>query len=275
VVVVAQRPGPATGLPTRTEQADLEFVLHAGHGECPRAVLAPGTVKECFHLTRKAFEWAEHYQGPIFLLTDQFLADSYRAVAPFPLEDLPPVKAGWDGTPVTLPYRRYAITEDGVSPRLLPGMSEHLVVADSDEHTEEGHLTEDLEVRKRMAEKRLRKSRGLWNEVIPPEYIGEDQPEILLITWGSSKGPLLEAAETLRRKGKRAAVLFFGQVWPLVPHQFMTRLDAAQQVVCVEGNAFGQLARLIRRESGFHIRRLVLRYDGLPMTPEYILRELS
>jgi 2-oxoglutarate ferredoxin oxidoreductase subunit alpha len=274
VIVVAQRPAPATGLPTRTEQADLLFVLHAGHGEFPRAIFAPGTVEECFHLTRKAFELAERYQSPIFLLTDQFLADSYRAVLPFNLEHISSIQPGREKVPVSLPYKRYAITESGISPRLLPGMTEHIVVAGSDEHTEDGHLTEDLSVRKQMVEKRLGKYRGMYGEVMPPEILGDDKPDLLLISWGSSRGAVLEAASLLRKEGKRIKTLAFSQVWPLVPEQFLPAFQEARDVVCVEGNATGQMAGLIRRETSFHIEKRVLRYDGLPHTPESILREL-
>jgi len=274
VVVVAQRPGPATGLPTRTEQGDLEFVLHAGHGEFPRAIFSPGTVEECFRLTRRAFELAERYQGPIFLLTDQFLADSYRAVMPFDVENLPSVHVGREAVRSS-PYLRYAITESGISPRLLPGMTEHLVVADSDEHTEEGHITEDLSVRRQMVEKRLKKGKGIRAEVIPPDREGEEKPDLLLVSWGSSKGAVQEAASSMNSQGEKIATLHFSQVWPMVPEQFMSYLESARQVVSVEGNAFGQMARLIRRETGFQIKKKVLRYDGLPITPEFILRELK
>ena len=276
VIVVAQRPGPATGLPTRTEQADLELVLHAGHGEFPRAIFAPGTVEECFHLTRRALELAERYQGPVFLLTDQFLADSYRAVAPSDMESGPPIAVSLSAKEIeSLPYKRFTITESGVSPRLLPGTSEHLVVVDSDEHTEDGHITEDLSVRTLMVEKRLRKGKSISSEVIPPEIQGEEEPEVLLVSWGSSKGAVQEAASILKSNGEKVATLHFSQVWPLVPEQFMEHLEKAQEVVSVEGNAFSQLARLIRRETGFQIKKKVLRYDGLPLTPESILRKLN
>ncbi len=274
VIVVAQRPAPATGLPTRTEQADLSLVLHSGHGEFPRAIFSPGTVEECFYLTRNAFELAERYQGPIFLLTDQFLADSYRAVMPFDVEKLAPVRVGTE-TLGSSPYLRFAITENGISPRLLPGITEHLVVVDSDEHTEDGHITEDLWVRKQMVEKRLRKGEGIRTEVIPPDVEGEDKPDLLLISWGSSKGAVQEAASRMRSEGHGVTTLHFSQVWPLVPEQFMGRIESAQQVVSIEGNSSGQLARLIRQETGFHINRQILRYDGLPLTPESILRALN
>ena len=274
VVIVAQRPGPATGLPTRTEQADLEFVLHAGHGEFPRAIFTPGTVEEYFNLTRRAFELAERFQSPVFLLTDQFFADSYRSVMPFSLENAVPVTASTEVFESPL-YNRFAITESGISPRLLPGMTEHLVVVDSDEHTEDGHITEDLYVRKQMVEKRLRKGEVMRAEVIPPNSQGDMNPDLLLVSWGSSMGAVKGAAPLLESKGKKVATLHFSQVWPLIPEQFIEHLESAQQVVCIESNATGQLARLIRRETGFHIKKKILRYDGLPVTPEFILRELA
>jgi 2-oxoglutarate ferredoxin oxidoreductase subunit alpha len=159
VVFVCQRPGPATGLPTRTGQTDLEFILYAGHGEFGRAIFAPGTVEQCFHLTRKAFEMADMYQGPTFVMSDQFLADSFRAVEPFDLNGLNPVQpADVHDREIDANYLRYKITDSGVSPRLLPGLSKALVVADSDEHTEDGHITEDLVAAQNMNDKRMRKT---------------------------------------------------------------------------------------------------------------------
>jgi len=275
VVIVAQRPGPATGLPTRTEQADLNFVLHAGHGEFPRAVLAPGTPRQCFYLTRKAFELAENIQSPVFVLTDQYLADCYQAVEPFDIADMKPVRTGIGPEKIKSVYKRYALTESGVSPRLFPGKTEHLVVGDSHEHTEDGHITEDQEVRKRMVEKRLKKMDVLKRDVIEPEFLGDKNPHILLVCWGSTKGSAIEAAGLLRGQGKKAAVLHFSQVWPLVPEQFMKYLESAGEVVWVESNATAQFARLIRRETGIDVERTILRYDGRPITAEYILRELK
>jgi 2-oxoglutarate ferredoxin oxidoreductase subunit alpha len=275
VIVVGQRPGPATGLPTRTEQADLEFVLRAGHGEFPRIIFAPGDVEECFHLARRAFGLTQKYQTPAFVLTDQFLADSFRAVEPFAVEGLAAVGSYVEPAGFEEPYRRYAVTDDGVSPRLLPGASRHLVVVDSDEHNEDGHLTEDLDARVRMVEKRRRKESGIRGEVVPPVYDGPAKAEVLLVAWGSSKGAVAEAAANLGAKGVKAATLHFPQVWPLIPEQFLGRLREAKRVVAVESNASGQLARLIRAETGFEIGERVSRYDGLPLTPEYILRHLE
>jgi 2-oxoglutarate ferredoxin oxidoreductase subunit alpha len=275
LIVVAQRPGPATGLPTRTEQADLELVLYAGHGEFPRAIFSPGTVEECFWLARKSLEVAAKFQSPVFLLTDQFLADSSRAVEPFDIDNLEPIDPGIETKASDLPYRRYAITASGVSPRLLPGMTEHLVVTGGDEHPADGHITEDLEIRNQMVEKRLRKEQGIMAEVVSPEFQGDESPDLLLVTWGSNKGSVLEAAAKLRNNSTRVGTLHFSQVWPLVPDQFLGYLESAGEVVCVEGNVYGQLARLIRRETGFAVHKRVLRYDGLPITPEYIVNELT
>jgi 2-oxoglutarate ferredoxin oxidoreductase subunit alpha len=149
------------------------------------------------------------------------------------------------------------------------------VVAGSDEHTEDGHLTEDLAVRKVMVEKRLKKATGILQEVTPPEFLGDRNPDILLVSWGSCKGVVLEAAEELGVQGKRVGTLHFSQVWPLVPIQFVSYLQGAKEVVAIEGNATGQFAGLIRRETGFEIKNRIGRYDGLPMTPEFILREMK
>jgi 2-oxoglutarate ferredoxin oxidoreductase subunit alpha len=148
-------------------------------------------------------------------------------------------------------------------------------VADSDEHTQDGHITEDLSVRKLMVEKRLKKGEGIRAEVIPPELGGEEKPDLLLVSWGSSKGAVHEAASRMRSNGEKVATLHFSQVWPLVPEQFMGHLQEAGRVISIEGNATGQLARLIRRETGFEIKKKVLWYDGLPFTLESILRELN
>ncbi len=284
VIVVSQRPGPATGLPTRTEQADLEFVLHSGHGEFPRAIFAPGSVEECFHLTRKAFEIAELARTPVFILTDQFLADLYTSVEPFEVEDLPAVGVGTKSPADSTSFRTYAITPSGVSPRVLPGRQgcadgvtdpPCLVVADSDEHDEYGHITEDLAVRKAMVEKRLRKEKVIRERVTGPDVDGDDKPELLLVCWGSTKGAVTEAAESLRLNGTSVGTVHLSQVWPLETDRLAEVLSNGRQVVCVEGNAQGQLARLIRRETGYQIQNRILRYDGLPITPEYILRALD
>jgi 2-oxoglutarate ferredoxin oxidoreductase subunit alpha len=275
VIALGQRPGPATGLPTRTEQSDLLFLVHSGHGEFPRAVLAPGTPEECFRLTHKAMDLAERYQTPVFILFDQFLSDSYRAVEPFDLQSLPDIARPGSGVDKPAEYERYSLTDDGVSPRLLPGTGEHLVVADSDEHYPDGHITEDLQVRNRMVRKRLAKHDGLRQDIVAPETGGEEAPELLLLSWGSTRGAVLEAAQELRDQGRKVGTVHFSQVWPLDPDLFLPALQAAQTVVCVENNATGQFARLLRQETGFKVHGSVLRFDGLPVSSSFLLRELQ
>ncbi|TVM30222.1 2-oxoacid:acceptor oxidoreductase subunit alpha [Oceanidesulfovibrio marinus] len=275
VFVLAMRPGPATGLPTRTEQGDLDLVLYAGHGEFPRAIFAPGDLEQCFRLTHRAFDQAEKVQGPVFVLTDQYLADNYRDVVPFDLDSLPePVMPG-ESTDDPASYERYAVTESGVSPRLVPGTGEHLVVVDSDEHYPNGHITEDHGVRIEMQDKRMRKEQILKNDVVPPLLVGEEGADVLLVCWGSTQGPALEAAQLLNEQGTSAAVLHFSQVWPLVPEQYAETLDAAKKVVVVEGNATGQFATLLKIAGCFEPDGRVLRYDGLPFTAQYILERLG
>jgi 2-oxoglutarate ferredoxin oxidoreductase subunit alpha len=275
VIVVAQRPGPATGLPTRTEQADLEFVIHAGHGEFPRAVLSPGTPEECFHLTRTAFDLAERTQGPVFVLTDHFLADSLRDVTPFDVASLEPVGMPRVVDHVAEPYQRYAFTESGVSPRLLPGGGAHLVVADSDEHYESGHITEDLSIRTRMVDKRLRKGDILIDRSIQPRFEGDPADELLLVCWGSALGATREAADEIRRRALPCAVLHFPQVWPVPTRAVCTAFDKADRVACVESNATAQFTRLLARETGCRADAQVSRYDGLPLTAGHVVRGLE
>jgi 2-oxoglutarate ferredoxin oxidoreductase subunit alpha len=275
VIILAQRPGPATGLPTQTEQGDLELALASGHGAFPRAIMAPGNAEECFHLTIKALELAEWYQTPVILLTDQYLATSIRAVQRFDLSsiNIPSAPGTQNNDPES--YQRFAWSESGISPRLIPGAGRHLVVADSDEHTPDGHITEDHQIRVGMVEKRLKKLEGLIQETLPPDYVGDEGPELVLMTWGSSQGAVLEAAEIMRQQGDSVATLSFSQVWPLNPEHFKHYLSQAGRVISVEGNATGQLAKLIRRETGFQVHEQVLRYDGLPLTAAQILRQLQ
>lgn len=274
VIDIAMRPGPATGLPTRTEQADLNLALYAGHGEFPRAIFAPGDITQCFELMKQAFAMAEKYHGPVFVLTDQYLADSYRNVAPFDLGPAPepPVVLN---QPDDAGFETYALTPDGVSPRRLPGFGKTLVLADSDEHTPDGHITEDLDMRVKMQQKRMIKLDGLRKDALAPMFSGDGQPEILLACWGSTVGAVTEAAQKLCDSGKKVGVCHFMQVYPLRPETFMPQFEAAKQVVMVESNFTGQLAMLIRRETGFDLQHKVLRYDGLAMTANYIMQALE
>jgi 2-oxoglutarate ferredoxin oxidoreductase subunit alpha len=256
VIIVAQRPGPATGLPTRTEQGDLNFVLHAGHGEFPRVLYAPGSVEEAISLARRAFDVADRWQIPVFILTDQYLADSVQI-----MEGRVPTKMlSREIRTFDAGYRRYAITDTGVSPLTCPGLSEACVEADSDEHTEDGKITEDLGLRVRMVEKRLRKLEGLRKEAVMPTRFGDRRATTVLVSWGSNRQIVQEAVEVLRAEGVSVSSAHFGQVYPITPS--MARGLARKRLICIENNATGQFEQLLRRELGLKAAHRILKYNG-------------
>ena len=276
VVVNAQRPGPAIGLPTRTEQGDLEFMLYASHGEFPRAVLAPGTVEECFRLTVEAFNLADKYQLPVMIITDQHLASSYATVEKF---DLSSVKIDRGllvpGDKAVKDYKRHAITDSGISPRAFPGRQDLLVVTDSDEHNEEGHLIEDAGIRTKMVEKRMKKLEGLKNEMPVPESDGTKKSDNLLIGWGSTTGAIAEAAEMLIGEGHSVSTLNISGIWPFPTEAVARAMKNAGHSYVVENNATGQLAHLIKGETGISIDTKILKYDGRPFTPAEIAEKVK
>ncbi|MCL5026188.1 MAG: 2-oxoacid:acceptor oxidoreductase subunit alpha [Chloroflexi bacterium] len=269
VIVVGQRPGPATGFPTRTEQGDLEFVLHAAQGEFARIVLTPGTPEQAFALGFRAFNLAERYQLPVIILTDQQLADSYRTIEPFDLSSLQ-IDRGELLLDAPPDYMRYRLTPSGISPRAVPGLSSAVVVADSDEHAEDGHITEDGAVRTAMVRKRVGKLELARADIVPPEHYGEQHPELLLIGWGSTYGALREAVDDLRADGVSAGMLHLSQVWPFPNEQVQAAMKAAKKSVMVENNASGQLARVMRGETGLAPDGHILKYDGRPFSPSEI-----
>jgi len=269
VIHLAQRPGPATGLPTRTEQGDLELALHAGHGAFPRAILAPAGIEDAFHLTRRAFDLAARCQVPVFVLTDQYLIDSLANIPPFDVSDLQMERHIVE---TTAGYRRFAFTETGISPRGVPGFGTGLVVADSDEHDEEGHITEDLDIRTRMVDKRLRKMELLRQEIIPPELVGEEDYTTLVTCWGTTLHVVKEAVERLGNKG--VAILHFRQVYPVHPAAsgYLTR---ASKRVIVENNATAQFGRLLKLLTGVEMDQTILKYNGLPFSVEEMAERLN
>jgi 2-oxoglutarate ferredoxin oxidoreductase subunit alpha len=272
VVVLAQRPGPATGLPSRTAQEDLLYAIHAGHGEAPRAVLAPSDPQDAIEKTVRAFDLADRFQIPVVLLTDQFLADSSFSMDALSLPSEIPAPHLADPEAIEGAYRRYALTEDGVSPRLFFGQSRHLVCVDSDEHDEDGHITEDLDwMRPAMVEKRLEKGRRLRNEMAAPSRNRTEGAELVLIGWGSTKGAIDEVVDVARAAGHKVGALHFTELWPLPELAF----PEGPQYWVVEGNATGQFARLLRAECGLEVEGRIGRYDGLPLDAATIVKELS
>ncbi|MFO7733176.1 MAG: 2-oxoacid:acceptor oxidoreductase subunit alpha, partial [Candidatus Aminicenantes bacterium] len=280
VIVDCQRPAPATGLPTRTEQADLLFVTHCAHGEFPRAVFAPGNAQEAFHLIGKALYLAEKYQTPVFVLGDQVLNDSSWTTDPLVMDDL------FNGAQSLVSeqkltgmkpyeYARYEITKSGISPRLLPGTPGQVVYADSDEHTVEGHITESADVRLAMVDKRLRKLAGMRAEMAGPRIFPDADAETYLVGWGSTLGAIDETVRGLREEGANWGYIHFSELYPLPEDPIPREISRRARLIAVENNALGQFCKLLRMETGLHIETMILKYDGRPFTPDELKERLE
>ena len=268
VIYIGMRPGPAVGLPTRTSQEDLDLALYSGPGEFARAIFAPGRLEDAYQLSQQAFHLAEKYQIPVFILSDQYLADLHYNLPEDDLVDLEPekylVKTQQD-------YQRYQLTPDGISPRGVPGHGRGLVVVDADEHDPAGHITEDLELRSRMVEKRYHKLKNLKKEARPPTLYGEEDCEVLLVGWGSTYHPLEEAWRKVDRID--LGFLHFQQLYPL--HPDTRKYLEGKKTVIYENNIKGQLANLLKLEARVEIQKKVLKYNGMPFSVEEVLRSLE
>lgn len=269
VIHIAQRPGPATGLPTRTEQGDLNLALYSGHGEFPRIILAPGTIDDGFYLAQRAFNLAAKYQVPVFILSDQYYVDSYYNNPPFKLDGL---KVEQHVVKTTSTYKRYAMTPGGISPRGIPGHGDGFVLVDSDEHDEAGHITEDFGVRTAMVDKRLRKLDSLNDDSIPPRFSGASSYKKLVVGWGSTSNAIDEAISEIG--DPELAHLHLLQVHPLQPsiRQYINR---AARVLLVEQSPAGQLAQLLKLQLGIEIDRKILKYSGEPFHVEELARRIK
>ncbi len=223
VIHLGQRPGPATGLPTRTEQGDLELALYAGHGEFPRIILAPESLQGAFALSRQAFDLADRYQVPVIILTDQYLVDTYYNTAAFALD---PRQTSRFIVESAEDYQRYRLTPDGISPRAIPGRGSGLVGVDSDEHDEAGHITEDLELRVKMVDKRLHKLEKIKEALLPAGLAGPGDCRTIVVSWGSTNPIVREALAQLGVND--VAQIAIQQVYPL-PADLGHYLAAAEQ----------------------------------------------
>lgn len=278
VVINVQRPGPATGLPTRTEQADLRFMIHLGHGEFPKMVISLRNGEDAFYQTARAFNLAEKYQIPVILLSDQNLSDSLVTYNPFEFEKIN-IDRYLSGEEVIVEgerYKRYKYTEDGISPRIIPGRIENQVVlVDSDEHDEYGNITESAEVRKKMVDKRAKKFEGLKKEVQEPWLLGEEDPEHLIVAWGSLYGAVKEAVESLNSEGVSIGALVFGDIWPLPTGKLEKMQKKAKNLITVEQNSTAQLDSLIREKMLITCNHEILKYDGRAFSGEEIYDRLK
>jgi 2-oxoglutarate ferredoxin oxidoreductase subunit alpha len=279
VIIIGQRPGPATGLPTRTAQGDLHLVLHSGHGFFPRVVLAPKNIEDCFEIGARAFDIAEKYQVPVFILTDQLLQDSQASI-----ESLDVSKLSYqdyylapDQLNTMETYKRYALTDTGISPMAAPGVSKHTVVVDSDEHDQEGHLTESAEIATQMVEKRLRKAKSLQEAELlaTPKIEGQLSGRPLVISWGSTYETLAEARSLLDAAGIKIAHLHLRQLWPLNTSYLKKQLADASQVIVVENNVSQELTNLLRKTTLLEIDHVINRFDGRPFNVDQLVSRLK
>jgi 2-oxoglutarate ferredoxin oxidoreductase subunit alpha len=280
VVGVFTRPGPATGMPTWTEQSDLRFVLHAAQGEFPRVVLAPGDVTEAFELTWQAFNLADVLQTPVVILSDAFLSDNRRTAEPFDLANVKidrgklvvegdvgehPDSLGPEGT-----YLRYKLTDDGVSVRALPGVAGAIQVVNSYEHDEHGYGAQGEIATVRSAQKRLRKL-DLARRMAPrPRRYGPERANLSLIVFGTTKQPALQAIDWLAAEGVSVNMLQVVTVWPFPSAEVAEFVDEAERTLVIEANATGQLEGLVRQECLRQVDDRLHRYDGRPFSPEQI-----
>lgn len=279
VMVNVQRGGPATGLPTWTEQGDLQFVLRAHQGEAPRIVMAPGDAQEAYDLGAEAHNIAEAYQLPVIILSDKIIAEGNTTVPFFSTKKVK-INRGKLLTQVQLSktkeYRRYKVTEDGVSPRVLPGMRGGLYIANSDEHDPYGFSEESSANRIDQADKRLRKLHSFAKSMPQPLLYGNPKAKKTVLIWGSTKGVVLDAYAHLEDKyKKKIKIMQIQYIWPF-PKEFVSRvLGSSKDILLIESNQSGQMGQLIAQETGILIKKKLLKYDGRPFFREEIAHALK
>ena len=279
VVVEAQRAGPSTGLPTKTEQGDLNMMLGAGQGEFPRAILAPSNPAEAYHAALRAFDLAESWQIPVLIASDFHLSESLMTVDRDEIDLNVPIAPIETVSPNGQDYKRYQFTPTGVSPRALPGQPGLQFVAGSDEHDEKGHLISDIRsgipvwitMRQEMMDKRMRKLHGIVASADPPILEGPSASELTFVAWGSTVGAVRDAIRLLAAQGRPTNLLWFPTVYPLDPDRVRAAIEKATRTLLVEANFSGQFGRLLRAETGVHLSERFLKYDGEPFSPHEIV----
>jgi 2-oxoglutarate ferredoxin oxidoreductase subunit alpha len=274
VVMVGQRPGPSTGLPTYSAQGDLRFVIHASQGEFPRVVVAPGDIEECFYETMRAFNWAEKYQLPVILLTDKYVDESEVSVEPFDVNRVGIERGSLiaDKYEGKGEYGRYEITETGVSPRAVPSTKGTIVHANSDEHDEYGLTTEDPVTTTAMMDKRMRKLSAIVKEIEERnieaiKFYGPEEAQATIISWGSTKGPIREAMKLLKSEGVTVNYMQILYLHPFPKGEVEKVLLRTKKTIVIEQNKTSQLSSLIRDHNLRRVDHKILRYDGRPFNP--------
>jgi 2-oxoglutarate ferredoxin oxidoreductase subunit alpha len=279
VIDLGMRVGPATGMPTWTEQGELQFAIHAGHGEFPRIILAPADATEAYQLIIDAFNLADRYQIPVFVLTDKYLNESQWCVPKSVFTQPVTIDRGKllkdNELPTDGSFKRYALdTDSGVSARSIPGQKNGVFFSNGYEHDEVGHMTEQPAMRMAQASKRLKKMTAIQKDVTAPRVYGEAEAEITFVSWGSSRGAVLDAIDMLKAKGKTARLVHFTWLYPFPAEAALAQLSPATRIIDVEQNATGQLASLIREHTGVLIKEKILKFDGRPLFPEEIVEKV-
>jgi 2-oxoglutarate ferredoxin oxidoreductase subunit alpha len=281
VIIEVQRGGPSTGIPTKTEQADLNQVFGASQGDYPRVIIAPTDTTDCYYSAVEAHNLAEKYQLPVTIISDLLLSEHPETIEAGALRNDVPIERGEivsDWSQEKGQFKRYAFTRSGVSPRALPGTEGAMYVAATDDHDEEGVVISDVftnpPVRRKIQEKRMRKLDKVLQELAPPRLEGPPDADVTLIGWGSTKGVIGEAIALLALAGIRANHLQIKYLYPFHVSEVSEILRGTKRTVCVECNYTGQFARHLRAETGFSVNHLILKYDGEPFEPHHIVEQL-
>ena len=287
VVIDCQRAGPSTGVPTKTEQGDLWQILGAAFGDYPRVIAAPLDIGDCFKIIPEIFNIADRFQCPGIVLCDLLLSEGRLSVDPKDLDFAPVVDRGelitsapsTSGSSGDGVYKRYKITESGISPRAVPGVPGYAHTAASDEHDEDGVLISDEFTnptkRRNMMEKRMRKATGIEAAVPPPVLSGPRDADITLIGWGSTKGVIEEACEILTEQGILANHLQIRWLVPLHGDAILNILKDTRHTIIVENNYSGQFARYLRSETSYVPNGYIRKYDGEPFMPHHIVEAVK
>ncbi|HEX7230720.1 MAG TPA: 2-oxoacid:acceptor oxidoreductase subunit alpha [Candidatus Binatia bacterium] len=282
VCINVQRAGPATGVPTKTEQGDLWQVMGAGQGDYPRIIVAPTTIPDCFKTVPQLFNLVDRFQCPGIILSDLLLSEGRSSIDPSELDFAVPIERGaiigLNGSlpPLNGGYKRYEFTESGVSPRAVPGTPGFAHVVATDDHDEDGVLISDEftnpHKRQAMHEKRMRKMEGILPLIDPPQRWGDEDAGITLVGWGSTQGVIREAIEKLgREEGIAANALQIKWIVPLHASAIASTLSRSKKVIIVENNYSGQFARYLRSETGIAADAHIRKYDGEPFMPHHIV----
>ena len=279
VVVDAQRSGPSTGLPTKTEQGDLNLMLGAGQGDFPRAILAPSNPREAYGAMLDAFRLAEEFQTPVLVASDFHLSESQMTVDRSEIDFNVPIPSLFTVPANGHDYKRYQYTASGVSPRAFPGQPGLQFVAGSDEHDEKGHLVSDVRAgiprwvseRQRMMDKRMHKLAGLAKAVPPPVLEGPADAPLTFVVWGSTVGAVRDASAELSAQGHPTNLLRFPAVYPLDADAVHAAFARTKRTLLVEANYPGQFGHLLRAETGVTLSDRFLKYDGEPFLPHEIV----